>query len=175
GRLFVPNRFGFGSTAVGIYAPPLGIATGPGYYGPMEDPAAGYGAQVVQPIYVQPMNTLSAAPAAPPMPPPPPMPSVVEVPGGRSELRGPAVTSPYTWVWTPNPPPPPPVAPPPGLVYSPAGPAYPPPSPAFSEDRPPFSSRRLYRWTDDQGVINVTDRLETVPSKYQAQAQTPPS
>lgn len=42
-----------------------------------------------------------------------PMPTVVQYPHGRYELQGDGVTTPYQWVWIPNPPPPPPVAPPP--------------------------------------------------------------
>ena len=183
-RFIVPNRpFGAG-TFVGVYAPPLAIGSDPGY-GPMEDPTAGYGAPPIygaQPVYAQPVNTVYATPAAPPMPPPPPMPTVVEYPMGRFELRGDGMTSPYNWVWIPNPPPPPPVAAPTGgPFYAPPGAAYGPPGPVLSEDRPSldrpsFSSRRLYRWTDENGVINVTDRLDAVPLKYRSQiAQTPPS
>jgi hypothetical protein len=108
------------------------------------------------------------------------MPSVVEYPNGRFELRGDGMTSPYNWVWIPNPPPPPPVAAPgpgysPPTAYFPPDPGYSPPG-RTSDDRPTFSSRRLYRWTDENGVINVTDRLDAVPSKYRSQAaQTPPS
>ena len=66
-RGFVPNTFvGSGATIVGVYAPPISIAD-PGYYAPMEDPNAVFRAQ---PAYVQPVNTVLAAPAAPPIPPP---------------------------------------------------------------------------------------------------------
>ena len=167
-RFFVPNTaFGSGTTFVSIYAP-QGYDSDPGYSGPMEDPSTVFGAQPVygvQPAYVQPVNNIVSA-----APPPPPMPSVVEYPMGRFELRGDGMMSPYNWVWIPNPPPPPPVAAPP------AGPAFSPTGPAFSDDRPSFSSRRVYRWTDEQGVINVTDRLDAVPSRYRIQAaQAPPS
>lgn len=169
-RRFVgPNTFiGSGATVVGVYAPP--VYAEPGYAGPMEDPTTVF---IAQPVYFQPVNNIvSAAPPAPApsMPAAPPMPSVVEYPMGRFELRGDGMMSPYNWVWIPNPPPPPPVAAPPaGPVFSPTG-------PAFSDDRPSFSSRRVYRWTDEQGVIYVTDRLDAVPSRYRTQAaQAPPS
>jgi hypothetical protein len=168
-RRFLKNGFGSGTTFVGVIAPPVSYTydNDPGYYGPIYDdpgpayaaPPAYYSAPVYGADYAPPVNTVSVAP------PPPPMPSVVEYPNGRFELRGDGMTSPYNWVWIPNPPPPPPVAAPSG------GPMFSP-----TADRPSFSSRRIYRWTDDQGVINVTDRLDSVPSKYRgAAAQTPPS
>jgi hypothetical protein len=88
----------------------------------------------------------------------------IEYPTGRYELRGDGVTVPYTWVWIPNPPPLPPAAvpevgpPPPS-----ATPAAPDPSPALHT--------RLYHWTDEQGVVHVTDIWDAVPSRYQAQAK----
>jgi len=182
----LPNRHhrfpnaGFGSSpaVVGVIAPPVSYPydNDPGYYDAMYgDPGPSYANPPAYsgPVYgagnfAPPVNTVSLAP------PPPPMPSVVEYPNGRFELRGDGMTSPYNWVWIPNPPPPPPAAAPPG------GPMFPPPGPVFSDDRPfdrpSLSSRRIYRWTDDQGVINMTDRLEAVPAKYRgAAAQTPPS
>ena len=178
-RRFPNAGFGSGSAFVGgVIAPPVSYPydNDPGYYGQMygdpgpayADPPAYYGAPVYGADYAPPVNTVSVAP------PPPPMPSVVEYPNGRFELRGDGMTSPYNWVWIPNPPPPPPAGPPPG------GPMFPPPGPAFSDDRltdrPSLSSRRIYRWTDDQGVINVTDRLDSVPAKYRGTAaQAPPS
>ena len=177
-RRFPNAGFGSGSTFVGVIAPPLAYTDNdPGYYdATYADPGAGYSAPPPYstpvygafPDYAPPVNTVSLAP------PPPPMPSVVEYPNGRFELRGDGMTSPYNWVWIPNPPPPPPPGPPPG------GPMFSPTGPVFSDDRPldrpSLSSRRIYRWTDDQGVINLTDRLESVPVKYRgAAAQTPPS
>jgi len=55
------------------------------------------------PVYTVPSQVVVTAP----------MPTVVQYPHGRYELRGDGVTTPYQWVWIPNPPPPPPVAPPP--------------------------------------------------------------
>jgi hypothetical protein len=87
------------------------------------------------------------------------MPSVVEYPTGRYELRGDGSLAPYSWVWIPNPPPAPPSAPPPEAVT------------------PVDSSRarlgRLYRWTDQEGVVHLTDRWEAVPQRYRAEAKPP--
>src|SRR5262249_26282412 len=177
-RRFPNSGFSSGPGIVGVIAPPLSYPyNDPGYYdATYGDPGAGYAVPPAYsapvygavPDYGPPVNTVSLAP------PPPPMPSVVEYPNGRFELRGDGMTSPYNWVWIPNPPPPPPPAAPS------AGPMFPPPGPVFSDDRPfdrpSLSSRRIYRWTDDQGVINLTDRLDSVPAKYRgAAAQTPPS
>ena len=91
--------------------------------------------------------------------PPPPMPTVIEYPTGRYELRGDGITAPYRWVWIPNPPPAPPAAPPPADV--PASPA-----PPASRDPEPRRHTMLYRWTDKQGVVHLTDRGDTVPDRY---------
>jgi hypothetical protein len=76
---------------------------------------------------------------------PPPMPRVVEYPTGRYELRGDGVTTPYTWVWIPNPP------------------AAPPPAPSDRErpssDVAPTRRTQAYRWIDEQGVVHWTDRV----------------
>ena len=91
---------------------------------------------------------VSAAVPAPVMAPPalPPAPSVVEYATGRYELRGDGTSTPYTWVWIPNPPAPPPEA-----------------SPATSSSA---SSRQVYRWTDDQGTEFWTNHLERIPEPY---------
>ena len=114
-----------------IYAPPVAYAAPPAAYAP---PATAY------------------APPPAPAAPPPPMPRTVEFGSGRYELRGDGVTSPYVWVWIPNPP----TAPPPG--YS-----------------APSTAPALYRWTDERGVATWTDDLQKVPARFRAQAaQTPP-
>jgi hypothetical protein len=104
-------------------------------------------------------GTVAVAPA----PTPSPMPSVVHYPNGRYELRGDGITTPYTWVWIPNPPPPPPpsAAPPEGA----------PPAPPKSGDPAPGRQSQLYRWTDEQGVAHWTDSRAAVPQQYRAQAK----
>ena len=80
----------------------------------------------------------------------PPMPSEVPFPNGRYVLRGDGITSPYTWVWIPNPPTAPPAAPQPA-------------EPAASR------GARLYRWVDDQAVVHFTQGWDAVPERYRAQ------
>jgi len=93
-------------------------------------------------------------------PPPPPVPSVIEYPTGRFEMRGDGITSPYQWVWIPNPPAAPPTPPLP-------------PAPRAPLAAEPSSSRpsQLYRWIDEDGVANWTDAWDSVPERYRAQAK----
>jgi hypothetical protein len=124
-----------------VYAP--SIAPAPDYYDPpaVYDPA---------PVY-------DSTPPAPS----PAASSVIEYPTGRYELRGDGTTAPYTWVWIPNPPPAPPSAAPGALATTlPAS-----STTAFGQPD------RLYHWTDEQGVVHLTDVWSTVPSRYQAQAK----
>jgi hypothetical protein len=102
---------------------------------------------------------ISYPPAVYSAPAPPPMPSVVEYPTGRYELRGDGISTPYTWVWIPNPPPPP--AEPPPAAPAPAAP----PTGASDDPSPPRHSQ-LYRWIDPEGVVHLTDRLDAVPRQY---------
>jgi Domain of unknown function (DUF4124) len=99
------------------------------------------------PVYGSPAGgSVSVAPA-------PPTPSVVQFPNGRYELRGDGISTPYTWVWISNPPQAPPAAPP-----------------------APPGEQQFYRWTDEQGVVHLTNEPDAVPAKYRTQAkQTPPS
>ena len=115
----------------------------PSYYNPslVYAPPVMYGAPVG--------GTVSLAPSAP-------IPSVIEYPTGRYELRGDGVTAPYRWVWIPNPPSAPPAASPP--ADAPASPA----PPASGSARP----TTVYRWTDEQGVLHLTDRRDTIPARY---------
>jgi hypothetical protein len=152
---FAPNSFAprsffhRGFTPLGtivVYAPlsygPSSYYGSPSYYDPslVYAPPAMYGPPTG--------GTVSLAP-------PPPMPSVIEYPTGRYELRGDGITAPYRWVWIPNPPPAPPAdAPPAGAPASPA-----------SRDREPVRHTALYRWTDAQGVVHLTDRRDTVPDR----------
>ena len=80
---------------------------------------------------------------------------------GRYELRGDGMSTPYTWVWIPNPPSAPP-GPPPAPTAPPAPSGGPAPSPAPT--RAPNGP--IYRWTDDNGVTTLTDDLNKVPDRY---------
>lgn len=118
------------------------------------------------PAYYDPPPVYNRMPVYDPVPPiPPSTPGTVEYPTGRYELRGDGVTTPYTWVWIPNPPPPPP---PPATpqVEPPASPETPAPP-----DQTPSLHTRLYHWTDEQGVIHLTDVWDSVPARYQARAK----
>ena len=88
------------------------------------------------------------------------MPSVIPFPTGRYELWGDGLTSPYQWVWIPNPPPAPPAAPP---MSAPAPGTPQPPEPAASPRSP------LYRWIDAEGIVNWTQGWDTVPEQYRDQ------
>jgi hypothetical protein len=152
GRGFVHRPFG-GSV---VFAPPFWYGSD-SFYDPGSDygSAPAYGAAAYGPAMG---GTLALAP------PSPPMPSVIQYPTGRWELRGDGLTIPYRWVWIPNPPPAPPSAPPPG--GEPVAPA----PPASSRPEPPGNTK-IYRWTDGQGVLHLTDRLDTVPERFRAQAR----
>ena len=82
---------------------------------------------------------------------------VVEYPGGRYELRGDGMTVAYRWVWIPNPPSGPPGSAP--LAGPPAA------------ELAPARRGTIYRWTDTDGVMHVTDRWEMVPQRYRQQAK----
>ena len=103
------------------------------------------------PVYVPPAYSYA---------PPPPMQRVVEFPTGRYELHGDGVTTAYRWVWIPNPPTSPPIE----------EPSVAPPPPASEAPAPAERTRRadIYRWTDDAGVVHITDRLEKVPDAYRS-------
>jgi hypothetical protein len=140
-RRFVP--FGVIASPVIVYAPPPVVYSAP-------------------PVFYTPpptMGTVAVAPA------PPPMPTVIQYPTGRYELRGDGVTTPYVWVWIPNPPsaPPPPPTPPSGL----------PAPPEETSDPPPARNSQLYRWTDEQGAVYWTDRWDAVPEQYRTQTTRP--
>jgi hypothetical protein len=147
---FFPRRFvTFGvvvAPPVVVYSSPPVFYAPPLYYSvPVYAPPPVYD----PPAYSQP------APAPPP-------PRVVEYATGRYELRGDGVTTPYAWVWIPNPPPPP-AAPPPA----------PPEAAPTSSHVPPARHMQFYRWADEQGVVHWTDRLEAVPQRYRQEAKPP--
>lgn len=132
------------------YGPDLSYDPGPAYM-----PAPAYGPAVYGP-------GVGGAPAL--APPSPSTPSVIQYPTGRWELRGDGLTIPYRWVWIPNPPSAPPSpTPPSGEPVTPA--------PLVSTRPEPPGNTRIYRWTDGQGVLHLTDRLDTVPERYRAQAR----
>jgi hypothetical protein len=151
-----------GHPIVGVYpAAPAAIApsfrnpTFPrtSFHGPRAFAAVGVPVWVGPPAYYAPPAYAEppvayvppAPPPAPAAPPPPPEREVVEHSDGRYVLRGDGIAVPYRWVWIPNPPPPP-----------------------ASKPKPEV---RLYGWTDEQGVIHVTDRLDRIPERHRAQAQ----
>jgi hypothetical protein len=148
GRAFAHRPFGGG---IVVFAPPF-------WYGsdfPYES-GPGYGSA---PAYLPAVGgTLALAPSAPPML------GVIEYPTGRWELRGDGLTVPYRWVWIPNPPSGPPSSMPPS-----SEPVAPTPLPS-SKPEPPGNTR-IYRWTDAQGVLHLTDRLETIPDRYRSGAR----
>jgi hypothetical protein len=114
-------------------------------------------------VYVSPTVVVATPPpsaVAPAAEPLPPLPTVVEHPTGRYELRGDGVTTPYVWVWIPNPPPGPPVAPTPTSGEPRAGSAT-------------ANRSQIYRWTDDEGTISWTNRPESIPEAHRPRARGP--
>jgi len=95
------------------------------------------------PAYGGPPPSYAAPP--PPAPTAPPEPHVVEFDSGRYELRGDGVREPYVWVWVPKAP-----SAPPGMTSAP---------------RPPAT---VYRWTDERGVVTLTDDPSKVPPQFRA-------
>jgi hypothetical protein len=98
--------------------------------------------------------------------PTPPMQRVVEFPTGRYELRGDGYGTPYHWIWIPNPPAAPPAPAPPALEPAPPAP------PTSTKPEPPRKTT-VYRWTDADGVVHFTDRLDSVPAPHRPQAKSP--
>jgi hypothetical protein len=132
----------------------------PAYYPPSySDPAPVY---YDAPAYYPPASagTVTVAPAAPPSP------SVIQYPRGRYELRGDGTTTPYVWVWVPNPP-----AAPPAPVEPPSEPGAPPESAPGNPPAAPQS--QIYRWTDAEGVQHWTNTRRAVPEQYRLQEQNP--
>jgi hypothetical protein len=107
---------------------------------------------VYQPAVAQPERVQVTAP------PELPLTRVVEHPTGRYELRGDGSSAPYEWVWIPNPP-----SAPPEPASSVA--AEPKAAPVRATGR-----TAAYRWSDDDGTIFVTNRLDQVPEAYRSRA-----
>lgn len=148
-RLPPPRHFHGHRSRFGVIAPPAVIYSAPVYASPVYVPT---------PVYVPAPPVYAPAPVVVPSPSaaPAPMETVIEFPNGRYELRGDGITTPYRWVWIPNPPPAPP-------SEEPAAPA-PAPAPA----RAPRTE--FYRWTDADGVVHLSDRWEKIPEAYRAKA-----
>lgn len=107
------------------------------------------------PVSYPPPSSYAPPPSsyAPPPPPPPngpPEPQVVEFDSGRYELRGDGLREPYLWVWVPKAP-----SAPPGMSTA---------------RRPPAT---VYRWTDENGVVTLTDDPMKVPPQFRATNITP--
>lgn len=142
------------------YDTSMGYAA-PAAYGSYGAPAASSPAPAVYSVNLY--NPAPAAPAAPAYEPPAASmgsgaSGIVEYPGGRYELRGDGMTTPYTWVWIPNPP-----SGPPGMAPMRA--------PGSSELAPGGRGHVVYHWTDAEGVMHMTDRWEAVPQLYRQQAK----
>ena len=118
-----------GGGSIVYYAPPVGYGA-PVYDPPVYDDS---------PIIYAPnaSGSLALAPSS----------NVIQYSTGRYELRGDGMTTPYTWVWIPNPP---------------SGP----PDVQAPDDPRPSRRSKLYRWTDEQGVVHWTDTKDAVPQAY---------
>jgi hypothetical protein len=158
-RPFFPFGVGVVAAAPIVYSTPYYYPPDyyPPYYQPSYyDPPVSYSAPAV--YGAQPSGTVAVAPAPPQSPP---APTVVEFATGRYELRGDGVNTPYTWVWIPNAP-----------TAPPAAPSAPPVDPSSGSTPAPPRTGRLYRWTDGQGVIYWTDRLDAVPEQYRSRVKS---
>jgi hypothetical protein len=160
-RPFFPFGVGVVAAAPFVYGAPYYYPSDyyppPAYYPPAYyDPPVSYNAPAS--YRAQPSGTVAVAPAPPQAPP---TSNVVEFPTGRYELRGDGVSTPYTWVWIPNPPTSPP----------PAAPTAPPVGPSSGSGPVPPRAGQLYRWTDAQGVVYWTDRLDAVPEQYRSKVK----
>ncbi len=160
------GRSFFSWGAATVYVPPwyYGYGTLPYYSGP---PAYSGVPTYYEPTYSAPWpngprvgGSVSVAVA-------PPAPNTIQYPNGRWELSGDGMTTPYTWVWIPNPPPPPPAGPP-------APPAESSGEQPTSSGRSPAPPSKIYRWIDEQGVVHLTNRADAVPTMYRSQAKSTP-
>jgi len=137
--------------AAPYYYPPPAYYPPPYYDPPVYSAPATYSPPVS--YAPAPNSTVSVAPT----------PNVVPFSTGRYELRGDGMSTPYTWVWIPNPP----TAPPPAAPTAP--PAAEPGSSGSSQA--PARVGQLFRWTDAQGVVYWTDRIDAVPEQYRSKVK----
>jgi hypothetical protein len=94
----------------------------------------------------------------------PPVQSELCYVGGCYRLQGDGISVPFRWAWiptVPEGPPAPPIAPP---AVAPA-----PGAPAPADQGTPRPVPQLYRWIDEQGIANWTNKREAVPERYRAQ------
>jgi hypothetical protein len=157
---FFPRPF-FGPVFVRPFVPFGVVATAPVVV--YSSPAVVYAPPPI--VYAPPPVAYSSPPSALA---PPPMPTVIQYAHGRYELRGDGVTTPYTWVWIPNPPPPP--LPPSAPPEQPQGT---PPATPQSAPGAPGGRGQIYSWVDEQGVTRWTNAQDSVPEPYRAQAKQP--
>ena len=158
-RFFPKPFFPFAVVAAApIYYPPPVYYPPPAYYPPPYYDSASYTAPVSYAPTASP--TVSVTPQRP-------QPDVVQFATGRYELRGDGVSTPYTWVWIPNPP----TAPPPAAPTAPPSEAPPAEGPSASKRQPAPRASQLYRWVDPQGVVYWTDRLDAVPEEYRSRVK----
>ena len=157
-RFFRPF-FPFGIVAAApsvVYAAPYYYPPSTYYPPPYYDP----------PVYSAPMTyspPVSYAPAPNSTVSVAPTPNVVQFSTGRYELRGDGMSTPYTWVWIPNPPTSPPPPPAPAAEPGVSGGA--------SSGLAPARAGQLYRWTDKDGVVYWTDRIDAVPEQYRSKVK----
>jgi hypothetical protein len=144
--------------AAPLYYPPPVYYPPPEYYAPQYYDPASYAAPVS--YAPAPSQTVSVAPQRP-------QPDVVQFATGRYELRGDGVSTPYTWVWIPNPP----TAPPPAAPTAAPSEAPPATGPSSKKPQPATRAGQLYRWVDAQGVVYWTDRLDAVPEQYRSRVK----
>ena len=158
-RPFFPFGVGVVAAAPVVWGAPYYPSDySPYYQQPYYDPSMSYYSAPA--AYAgPPAGNVAVAPAPPQAPP---SPTVVEFSTGRYELRGDGVNTPYSWVWIPNAPTSPP----------PAAPTGPPVDPSSGSGQAPPRAGRLYRWTDAQGVIYWTDRLDAVPEQYRSRVKS---
>lgn len=142
-------------SAPAAYSPPVASAPPPAAAVPtvysinVYNPPAAVQPMVQPAIYEPPTAPVGAAAPRPQ--------DVVEYEGGRYELRGDGMAMPYRWVWVPNPPPGPPGS---SAMRAPA-----------AAELAPARRGTIYRGVDDEGVLHVTDRWQTVPQRYREQAK----